>query len=291
MSVPWDAEGLTADWLNGWLAAIGVTVTVPGVKLSWSDQAIPFAVFHTNDNCDLFDSVATALPSEEDLQDSIIARTYGDLAEFQRRVSLDAYRQRAVAERARRSVHLAASVSDLRDDIDPTSLDHGAFDPAVPRGETLWSRAMACSKAIPTDNRVEVVRLSLTGQLLRVQANGLGFDPRRLPSSVQASGKPSKVHVDPVVELLCFAALALFPTRGNGRQVRQRGWIDRSTQRGAFRWVAWRPALDSWAIDALLDANKLHGNTVISRYGVVPYRPSTVADPTRAYFGERLHDS
>jgi hypothetical protein len=61
------------------------------------------------------------------------------------------------------------------------------------------------------------------------------------------------VYADPVVELLTFAALLLFPVRGNGRRIRQRLWTDNSTRRGAFQWIAWRPALDRWGIDALLD--------------------------------------
>ena len=31
-----EAPGLPADWLNGWLAAIGVTVLIPGARLRWT---------------------------------------------------------------------------------------------------------------------------------------------------------------------------------------------------------------------------------------------------------------
>jgi len=39
------APGLTADWLNAWLAAIGVTVLVPGIRLGWSADPLPVAHF------------------------------------------------------------------------------------------------------------------------------------------------------------------------------------------------------------------------------------------------------
>lgn len=94
--------------------------------------------------------------------------------------------------------------------------------------------------------------------------------------------------MDPVVELLCFSALTLFPTRGNGKRVLQRGWSDRATKRGALRWVAWRPPLDCWAIDAFLDLAEPDPKDVLGCFGVVPYRPAAVADTTRAYFAERL---
>jgi hypothetical protein len=288
MSSQFEAPGLTADWLNGWLAAIGVTVLVPGVRLSWSDEAVPFAVFHMKEVLDLPAAVGEVLVSEANLARSAIARVDDAGTEFPRNVSLTAYRRRAEVERRSHSWSLAASVTDLRADADLDDLDHGPFDPPAPRGETLWSRALACARMVPVDERADQVRQSLGGVAARVQVNGLGFDPRRLPSSVQASGAASKVYADPVVELLCFSALALFPTRGDGKSVRQRGWTDRPTQRGAFRWVAWLPALDRWGIDAFLDLDPPPVDQVVARFGSVPYRPSAVADTTRAYFAERL---
>jgi len=97
------------------------------------------------------------------------------------------------------------------------------------------------------------------------------------------------VYADPVVELLAFAVLPLFPTRGDGRWIRQRLWTDSSTRRGAFHWIAWRPALDRWGIDALLDLppQDISGLT-LAKYRVVPYQPSARADTTRAYFAERV---
>ena len=291
MTATFEAPGLTADWLNGWLAAIGVTVAVPGVALSWSDEGVPFAVFHCDeDEVDLVAAAAEALPRTALLEQSVIARRREELAEFPRNVTLDIYRERAMVERKLRTFELAASVSDLRVDADLDSLDHGPFDPPAPKGETLWSRALKCAREAPeeTGAREEAVRQTLAGVGRRVKANGLGFDPRRLPSSVQGSGAQGDNYADPVVELLCFLGLALFPTRGNGRHIRQRGWRDRATQRGAFQWLAWRPALDRWAIDAILDIAKPTPRDVIARFGLVPYQPTGSSDVTRAYFAERL---
>ncbi|MHB1554694.1 MAG: hypothetical protein ACYCSX_07645 [Acidimicrobiales bacterium] len=284
MTTRCDAPGLPADWLNGWLAAIGATVLVPGLKLRWTDDVVPYAVFE-GDVLDVVDAVASKLPTESELAKSVIARQREECADFPRNVSLAAYRERANLEREAHSVHLAASVSDLRADADLENLDHGAFDVAAPRGETLWSRAVKCASLIPSDQRAQWVRESFGGLGRRVQGNGVGFDARRLPGSADST----EVFADPVVELLVFASLALFPTRGDGRKrVRQRGWTDRSTRPGAFTWMAWRTALDRWAIDALLDAPDVDEQNVVARYRVVPYRSRGDSDTTRAYFAERV---
>lgn len=283
-----NAPGLPADWLNGWLAAIGATVLVPDIQLAWTEDAVPTAQFSTPEGVALELALAAALPTEEQLATSVIARTREGCLEFPRHVSIAAYKERARIERELRSTHLAASVSDLGIDADLDNLDHGAFDPSAPKGETLWSRAMACTRALPAERRRDRVAQTLSGSAVRTPINGLGFDPRRLPAGVQASGARSKVHVDPVVELLCFAALALFPTRGRGRRIFQRCWYDRSTRVGAFEWVAWRPFLDRWAIDALLDLGRPASGDVTARYQVVPYQPSGDADVTRAYFASRV---
>lgn len=286
MSTRIEAPGLTADWLNGWLAAVGAAVIVPGLRVSWSDDAVPWAVFESDEVGDIVEAVAAALPTPAALDSSVIARTHEGYADFPRKVTLETYRARAALERVTHSVHLAASVSDLRVDGDVTDLDHGAFDAAVPQGVTLWERAGSCAKAIPIEVRTEWLSASLHGPGHRVQFNGLGFDPRRLPASVQADGSGNEVFADPVVELLAFCALALFPTRGNGRRIRQRGWQRPATQRGAFRWSAWRPSLDRWAIDAFLDLDDPPAGTVLARYASVPYVARAKGTTRRAYFAE-----
>lgn len=288
MSTHTEAQGLTADWLNGWLAAVGAAVVVPGLRVSWSEDVVPWAIFEWDGDGDIVEAIANALPTTTSLDDSVIARTRDGYCDFPRNVALDAYRDRAVLERAGHSGHLAASVSDLRADGDVNNLDHGAFDVSAPRGETLWSRARSCAAAIPPGERAEWLAESLRGRGQRVQLNGLGFDPRRLPAGVQGAGAGSEVFADPVMELLCYCALTLFPTRGDGRRIRQRGWRDRATQRGAFRWAAWRPILDRWAIDAFLDLDDPPADAVVAQYSSVPYVPRASQDVRRAYFGEPL---
>ena len=151
---PFEAPGLTADWLNAWLAAIGVTVLLPEVHLSWSDDAIPYAQLHAPDVSGLADLLAERLPTEGSLAESTIARNLeGTTHAFGRNVTLEAFRERARVERPSGTHELAASVTDLRfdRDIDQLNLPHGAFDPPAPRGETLWSRAAACVHMLGAD--------------------------------------------------------------------------------------------------------------------------------------------
>jgi hypothetical protein len=282
-----EAPGLAADWLNGRLAAIGVTVLVPGTRLCWTDDGVPSAVLETDQPVDLPKVVADALPTSETLTRSAIARRLpGTEHDFGRNVTLAAFRERAVVERRAGEGILVASVSDLSADLKPDNLEHGAFDPPAPRGETLWSRATACAQALVTAEIAQRVQDTFSGSGRRETLNGLGFDARRFPAGMHAA---RDVYADPVVELLAFAALPLFPTRGDGRWIRQRRWTDSSTRRGAFQWIAWRPALDRWAIDALLDLPPRDvGGLTLAKYRVVPYRPSARADTTRAYFAERV---
>jgi hypothetical protein len=270
------------------MAAIGVTALVPGVRLCWTDAGIPFAVFETARPVDLPKVVAEALPTSETLASSVIARTLpGTQHDFSRNVPIAAFRERAVVERRAGEGILAASVSDLSVDVKLDNLEHGAFDPPAPQGRTLWSRAAACARALAKSADIaQRVQDTLSGSGQREELNGLGFDARRLPGGMHPA-RDVGVYADPVAELLVFSALPLFPVRGNGRRIRQRLWTDSSTKRGAFQWIAWRPALDCWGIDALLDLPPRDvGGLALARYQVVPYRPSDPND-RRAYFAER----
>jgi hypothetical protein len=287
MTVRHEAPGLPADWLNGWLAAIGVTLLVPGARLRWTDGAASSALFETDQPVELAKVVADALPTPETLAHSVIARTLpGTAHDFTRNVTLAAFRERAAVARGTAEGILAASVSDLSAGLNPDNLQHGSFDPPAPRGETLWTRAIACAQALAAADIAERVRDTFSGSGRREALNGLGFDSRRFPPGIHAA---RNVYADPVVELLAFAALRLFPTRGDGGQVRQRRWTDSSSKRGAFQWIAWRPALDRWGIDALLDLPSQDASRLaLAKYQVVPYRPTAQADTTRAYFAERI---
>ncbi len=275
------APGWPANWLNGWLAAIGATVLVADTRLSWNDDPVPHALLHHPDG-GLDSRIGEAL-LDMDLHDLPIATEHPQATtRFTRHVTLEAYQDRAQLERERQSGTLAASVSDLRADLDPSKLDHGPFDPSAPRGETLYTRALKCRDGLDEATLTDQVIASREGRAVRVQANGLGFDIRRLSAGVQISGPASKVHVDPIVELLTLAALQLFPTRGDGHTIRQRGWKDRATSRGAFTWPTWPAPLDRWAIDAVLGQPTL----APARYRTVPYLPSNPSDTTRAFAAE-----
>lgn len=279
--VPHDAPGLPANWLNGWLAAIGVTVLLPHVKLSWTEDVVPHAVFWSPAQMDLPTAIASALPSISDLDRSAISRHHPEAtAEFGRNVYLPTYVERVVIERRQHGFLLTATVTDLKGDETASELEHSPFDPPAPRGETLYSRARACRAAIPEPVGA-AVSSTLLGEADRVPTNGLGFDARRLPSGLWAGGRGGNVHVDPCAELLVLSALRLFPVRGDGSHVRARGWTGPGSVPGAFVWTAWTEPLDVYAIDAILDAPP--GGP---RWRTVPYVSKGSGDVTRAYFSE-----
>lgn len=286
------APGWTGNWLNGWLAAIGVTKLVPGARLSWTGDAVPLAAFHF-DGDDLASAIADALPSLEALDQMAIARHHpGSDAELSRKVTVAAFADRSRLARASKDGSLEATVTDLAQE-DGGSMAHGPLDAAVPKGITLHERLVSVRSAIVGDPR-EAVRRSLAGHGGRCQGNGLGFDHRRFPAGVQAG---AEVAVDPVVELACFFGMSLLPVRGTGtgNGARQRGWGSKILQRHSFTWPAWTPALDLWGIDALLDLvwaptseSKLRNLGVTGLYGSVAQQPKSSLDSTRGYASERL---
>jgi len=280
------APGLCADWLNGWLAAVGVTVLLPDVLLSWSQEPVPCAAFRHAGDRPLAERIAETLPNEDALRRSV-------LAQLGRKVDLDSFHAAAEQSRARCDPTAALSVSDLGSGkrFKPHDLPHGGFDPGAPQGTTLATRVIKC-RGLLGQNPVQRIGDTLEGAAVRENANGLGFDIRRISSGVQPGA--DKV-VDPAIECLCFAALEIFPVRGNGHQVLQRGWSKEAWRRGAFVWPVWADPLDRWSIDALLDCfyadPRQCGRASIGIHGVfadVPYRGTGSSDPTRGYGSERL---
>jgi hypothetical protein len=234
------APGLRANWLNAWLAALGVTVLIEGARLRWTDEGVPVAVLEVPSVDDVALAVAGALPPLERLDRLAIARPH-----LERRVPRQRYRAAAALARSGHDFSLAASLTDLVPPDDSGVLPHGPFDPAVPRGETLWDRLHRCRETLDGTGRVEeLVRRSLEGVGERFGINGLGFDVTRIGDA----DVPDK-YVDPVIEYLAFWGLAFFPIRGDGRNLRPRGW---QATPSALRWPAWTPWLDRWAVDALL---------------------------------------
>lgn len=291
------APGLTADWLNGWLAAIGVTVLLPDARLSWTQDAIPVASFLVPDGPSAADRVGAVLDDPAWI-DRLVIRG------LPRKVTRDDYRKAAV--RARRSegtgvgrdLSLSASVTDLVRDSrlsDGGQLPHSPFDPSAP-GTTgaVFDRVASCVTKLRevSSNLTDASSATFAGRGIRIQANGLGFDPRRLVAGVQPKGQ---VFVDPVVELLCFFGLVHFPIRGNGTRVQPRGWAGPASRRGSFAWPIWEPRLDAWGIDALLDRfyngeprSRLRRLGIRGAFQSVSYRQLDRSDPTRAYGSEAL---
>lgn len=268
------APGLTADWLNAWLAAIGVTVLLPDARLRWTDDPLPKAVFHLPDDSDsLPDLIAAALPTVEDIGGWVISRIDGKVR------STSTYRGLAEAARAARDDTLSMTVTDLGDAATDGSLPKAPFDPPVPAGRTLsWRLSRAVESISPKSERVAA---TLGGTAVRDGGNGLGFDYRRIGSGT-----------DSLVEVLAFEGLRLFPVRGDGHRAHQRGWSAGVMTRGAFRWPVWKEALDRWAIDAILDVASTDANRVRSpvtaMFGSVPYEVTSIANPTRGYASERI---
>jgi hypothetical protein len=107
--------------------------------------------------------------------------------------------------------------------------------------------------------------------------------------------------VDPVIEVLAFYGLALFPVRGNGIAERTRGWARRAGHQPsrpgrrtpeAFTWASWPQPLDHWGIDALLAtiySRRGRHDTLdlVNQYAAVAYR-TVASDKTRALASRRV---
>jgi len=283
-----EAPGLRGDWLNGWLAALGITVLLADAHLRWTGGGAPHAVIE-HDGHSLAERVTEALPPPPDLARLVIAKEHSDSeASFPRNVPLAAYRSRAALARRDHDWSLSSSVTDLGRDEGSELAEHSPFDPPAPRGETLHDRVLRCRDALAGDIGGWVSGC-LDGAGRRIKANGLGFDHRRLI----ASGDAPVTFVDPVIELLAFFGLSFFTVRGTGRRSATRGWTGPPSRRGSFRWPVWAPSLDRWAVDALLDAfyaarARAQVTGVTGVYQTVPYVPKASSDATRAFASERV---
>lgn len=303
------APGLTADWLNAWLAAIGATVLVPGLHLGWTEDPIPKARFSLPDGevgeKALAELIAGHLPMEEQLEELVISG-------LPLNVPVELFRQTAKSARERRDQSLALLTTDVCGSVGKNGeLPKVPFNVGAPRGETLYTRLRTCRQKLDGKRPLtQLVEASLAGRGVRFPVNGLGFDYRRIAASVP--GEAEKL-ADPVIECLCFFGLLLHPVggRGNGTRPIQRGWAAPPNQRHAFQWPVWSDQLDRWAIDGLLDvvyrdtvgswrASPLRSGHkarledswrrlgVTGLYGTVPFQQVGSSDTTRGYASERL---
>ena len=291
--------GLPAGWLNGWLAGVGATVLDPRLRLHWTTDDAPVAVLSA-ESPDPVDALVASWPDREVLDDLPIAADWRNARKLERHVTLDDFRARAVEARSLpASWTLSSTLTDLSVDRDG-KVAHAPFDAAGP-GTVKWLhyRVLRLHEKVGPLSRSRL-HGSLTGQASRVKDNGLGFDQSRLGSLADKTDP----WVEPVVEMLAFFGLALFPMRGSGADrreggkpdERQRGWRSppRSHDPREFVWPAWEQPLDAWGIDALLDIWRPWRRSTWRSAGVhagwrsVRYQPRARADTTRAIGTERL---
>jgi len=259
--------GLPADWLNGWLAAVGATVLDSRIRLHWTEDT-PRAVLSA-ENVEPIEAVVESWPDAELLKDLPIAENWNGAGRLSRKVSVGAFRERARSARGHRhSWALSSTMTDLCVEKNDRVVD-GEFNPPAPGGLTLHQRLEKVHAEVKQPSRN--IRDSLNGQAVRVKSNGLGFDQTRLGSQSDDNEK----YVDPVVEALAFFALAILPMRGNGREDaqgkgRQRGWLatSRDGHERKFMWPAWSQPLDCAGIDSLMDAWKPEKRSSWARIGV-----------------------
>ena len=290
--------GLPASWLNAWLAAVGATVLDSRIRLHWATEKTPVAVLSA-DGADPVETLADSWPTTDVLAAMPIAEHWSDTPRLPRKVPVDAFIQRARATRGSAySWTLSSTMTDLH--LEKSGeVAHGPFDPPAPKGATMQSRLSRVHDRV--EPSVERLKDSFAGRAVRVEGNGLGFDLTRLGSQSDAS----KTAVDPVIEVLAFYGLALFPVRGEGTDFRlarksrssmiQRGWrqVPGGARERRFMWPAWTPALDHAAIDAILDAWK-PDKRFWPRLGIhdawrcVPFAPKADLDATRGFGSERL---
>ena len=294
--------GLPASWVNAWLAAIGATVLDRRIRLHWTAEDAPVAVLSSVE-LDPVEALAESWPDAAVLRELPIAESWNGAGELKRKVPVEQFVARV---REARGHPLAWTLSSTMTDL---SIDqggevaHAPFDPAGP-GTTKWlhHRLLRIHRELPEPMSEERLRSSLLGRADRVRNNGLGFDGTRLGSLADASDP----WIEPVVELLAFFGLEVFPVRGRGvdRRLgrlgdpdeRQRGWRRAPGGNGPrrFVWPAWQQPLNTAGVDALLDCwNPWRKRTweplgIHAAWQSVRFKPRGSADSTRAIGAEML---
>lgn len=307
-----ECPGLPAEWINGWLAALGTTVLDPEIRLRWTSDPSPIAVLH-HPCKEPAVAIAEAWPSRRRLEEMPLARDFEGCSPLERQVPVGTFVERVVLSRGHSDAWtLTSSLTDLA--IDSGRASHAPFDPAGP-GTIKWlhHRLLKISGHLAQDDSDALgvaIEKAIDGISVPVRDNGLGFDISRLPDRAREG---VHIMVEPVVEVLAFFGLALLPVRGDGlrqRQgrARQRGHGIGGRQENTFVWPAWNQPLDRWGIDALLDAWHQSWKPHKADEGLVwrtsrldwdrlgihagwttkPYRPTARADSTRGFSSQRI---
>ena len=307
-----ECPGLPAEWINGWLAAVGISVLDPEIRLGWTSDPSPIAVLHHPDKEPAV-ALAEAWPSRRRLEEMPLAEYFEEDVPLRRQVSVEAFVKRVELSRGHPDAWtLTSSLTDLA--IDSGKAAHAPFDPAGP-GTIKWlhHRLLKIYNHIAQDDvdkLAATIKNAIDGIPDPVIDNGLGFDISRLPDRAREG---VRIMVEPVVEVLAFFGLALLPVRGDGLRrgqvrVRQRGHGIGGRRENTFVWPAWSQPLDRWGIDALLDAwhqtwkphkadeglewrmSRLDWDRlgVHTGWATKPYRPTASADSTRGFSSERI---
>lgn len=294
-----ECPGLHASWFNAWLAAVGTTVLVPELRLSWTTDAHPRAVLGVEGRRDPVDLLAASWPSTERVTRMPIAKVRHGCANLGRQPLLSTFIERAQIARGHNDGWtLSSTLTDLyctASDVQKAKVKHSKLDPAGPGSiGTLHDRLLKVMSHV-VDDIEPSIRDAFEGRATRVGDNGLGFDVTRITSL----GDSSKPRVDPIIETLAFFALALFPMRGDAVTadhrgvaerfaLRQRSWHLVSADRPRrVHWPAWASELSRHGIDALLDAWRPSDRRNWSRLSVhsawlsVEYSPRGTSDNTR----------
>ena len=172
--------GLPADWVNAWLAAVGATRLEPRLRLRWTVDSVPRAVFCADD-ADPVRLLAEAWPTNKMLQELPIAETWGDTSPVRWKVPVEGFAKRA---RAARSDSFSWTLSSTLTDLDVSAsgeVAHAPFDPAGP-GSIKWLHHRLVKVHAHVDPTVARIANSLNGTSERVKDNGLGFDITRTAS-------------------------------------------------------------------------------------------------------------
>ena len=292
--------GLPANWINSWLAAIGATILDSRIRLRWTEGG-NLAVLLT-ENVDPVEALAESWPSEQFVSELPISSQWRRAKSMERKIPISVFQDRVRAARGSpQSWTLSSTVTDLAVDKNG-EVAHAPFDPPGP-GTVKWlhHRLQKIHREVPNPSPPRI-RSSLMGKAPRIKNNGLGFDLSRLGSGADESDN----WTDPILEVLAFFGLSLFPVRGDGVDARtpgarfirgrQRGWQGSGGLDNDFRfhWPAWRQPLRKEGIDALLDAWRPFRKQSWDLIGIhagwksAAYKFSSTSDPTRAYGAERI---
>lgn len=260
--------GLPASWMNAWLAALGATVLVPDMRLSWSEDAEPSAVLQ-HPSSDPAAAIAAHWPDSHRIDALPLKRQQDELPRnktgpSEKVVPARLFRQTLLnGPHDERDTHSLSSFWTDQSTHDDAGQQRCVKSPwfclGVPRGETLHARLVSAERHFRSSREATetslqaAVAAALAGRSLHVNCNGLGFDARRVVKNNRLA--KSDPWVCPVVEIMSFWGLALLPLRGDGSHTRRGGrHLQKCQSSDRLLYPAWRQEqpLDRWGIAALL---------------------------------------